>query len=610
LDNNQPYKALFDAGPDAMIITNEKGKIIMVNNQAELLFGYAGSELTGNQVEILMPSRFQDEHVTDRENYTRDPVPRKMGNDRKIRGRKKDGSEFIAEICVSPVKLDGKLMIASSVRDVTERIEKDEKLLNDEKQFRYTLDNLLELVVILDHKMRYVYINRAGIEQIGFPKEELIGFKISEKFPGFEFTDIYRVYKECLEKRVNRHLETEFVFPNGSTGWFEIRVQPVPEGILVFSVDRTVRLRVQQKLVEQKKFFETILNNLPADIAVFDRNHHYLFLNPRAVKNDELREWLIGKDDFDYVQRKGLDVSVAEKRRAQFNSVVSARRAVAWIDEYTLPEGTQFILRKMHPFFDGDELQYVIGYGIDVTDSKLSEVKLQQLYSDLKNANRELEQFSYMVSHDLQEPLRMVTGFLNLLKLETQELLSDESKTYIDFASDGAERMKEMIKDLLQYSRIGTSKEDFSEVNLNELITYVQHVLKERIREKSAVIKFSDLGTVTGIETLLSQLFMNLVSNALKYNNTPNPVIEIGRRVEADQFLFYVKDNGIGIDPKFFDKIFGIFHRLHGRNEYSGTGVGLAISKKIVEKHGGRIWVDSQPGNGAVFYFTILKNMQ
>jgi PAS domain S-box-containing protein len=610
LNSNEIYKAIFDAGPDAMLIVDDSGKIIIVNHRTEQLFGYEGNEMIGKEIELLIPERFKREHVKDRAHYAQQPTSMQLGKNRKISGRKKDGSEFIAEITVSPVNINGKSFIASSVRDVTERKEKDEKLLNEEKQFRSTLDNLLELVAILDYDMRYIYVNKAGAEQIKINREELIGYKVSEIFPGFEHTEIYQVYKECIENRTGRHLEIEFDFANGSKGWFEISVQPVPEGILVFSIDRTQKWKAQLKLEEQKTFFESILNNLPADIVVFDRNHRYVFLNPRAVKSDEIREWLVGRDDFDYIALRGLDISIAEKRRERFNSVAADREPVQWVDEYTSPEGTSYVLRKLHPVFDDNgELLFVIGYGIDISESKTGEEKLRQLYSELKHANKELEQFSYMVSHDLQEPLRMVTGFLQLLKLETEDLLSKDAKEYISFATDGAERMKEMIKALLQYSRVGTTNEDFTVVDLDEVVKYVKHVLNEKIEEKHASITTTGLGKVYGIETLLNQLFMNLVSNSLKYNNSSMPQIEIECREEKDHFLFYVKDNGIGIDPKFFDKIFGIFHRLHARNEYAGTGLGLAICKKITEKHGGRIWVESNTGKGATFYFTLLKNI-
>jgi PAS domain S-box-containing protein len=609
LDTKEIYKAIFDTGPDATLVVDEDGNIVMVNELAEKLFGYTCTELVGKKIELLLPERYRKGHVADRKGYNQNPERRQMGANRDISGRKKDGSEFFAEVTISPICLQEKMLIVSSVRDVTERKEKDNKLLQNEQQFRHTLDNLLELVVILDHEMRYVYINNAGVEQTRFSREQILGRRITEVFPGFENTEIYSIYRECLDNKVSRHLETEFTFPDGSTGWFEISIQPIPEGIFVLSIDRTPKKQAKLQLIAQKKFFEAILNNIPADIAVFDKDHNYVFINPIAIKNQEMREWLIGKNDFDYVKLKGLDTAIAQIRRDRFNSVVARKQSVEWIDEYPTPEGTKYVLRKLHPFVEDEEIRYVIGYGIDVTESKQSELKLQALYADLKSANKELEQFSYMVSHDLQEPLRMVTGFLNLLKLETQDVLTADAKEYIDFASDGAERMKEMIKDLLQYSRVGTSKEDFTEVDLDEVMTYVKHVLKERTEETGAVVKVAPLGKVRGIETLLNQLFMNLLSNALKYHSEKPPEIEVGCKEEGDHLLFYVKDNGIGIHPRFFDKIFGIFHRLHARNEYSGTGLGLAISKKIVEKHGGNIWLESIPGEGSTFYFTLLKNI-
>jgi light-regulated signal transduction histidine kinase (bacteriophytochrome) len=173
---------------------------------------------------------------------------------------------------------------------------------------------------------------------------------------------------------------------------------------------------------------------------------------------------------------------------------------------------------------------------------------------------------------------------------------------------DGAERMKKLVNDLLAYSRIGTNKEEFTVTDLNEAMGYVIFVLDEDIKKNQAVITVKPLPVIMANKTLISQLFMNLVSNSLKYHGGKIPEIEVGLTEEHDKYIFYVKDNGIGIDPKFFDKIFIIFQRLHNRTEYSGTGIGLAICKKIVETHKGKIWLKSEPGIGSTFYFSIPKN--
>ncbi len=253
-------------------------------------------------------------------------------------------------------------------------------------------------------------------------------------------------------------------------------------------------------------------------------------------------------------------------------------------------------------------------YFKNISERKQSEIKLNELNKNLQKqakqlavSNEELERFAYVTSHDLQEPLRMVTSFLQLLQKKYDAQLDDTAQKYINFAVDGASRMKTLILDLLEFSRISSFVEDHTVINLNNVITKTLLLLKPAIDEAEAVINISNLPRVCGNESQLMQLFQNLISNGIKYRNQQNPVIDIGCFDTPDEWEFYIKDNGIGIDEKFYEKIFIIFQRLHNRKEYAGTGIGLAICKKIVELHGGKIWVESAAGKGSKFCFTIKK---
>jgi signal transduction histidine kinase len=269
---------------------------------------------------------------------------------------------------------------------------------------------------------------------------------------------------------------------------------------------------------------------------------------------------------------------------------------------------------------------------VDITDRQRYEQRLQRLNGDLQRlngdlqrlnmdlgkraaelsaSNAELERFAYIASHDLQEPLRMVSSFLQLLQKRYGGQLDERADQYIHYAVDGAERMKGLIRDLLEYSRLGTGKEGFDWVDCGDVMAEVGEVFRERVVAVRAMLEIGPLPRVWGDRVQLVQLFQNLVSNALKYASDEPPVIRIAAEERPAFWEFSVTDNGIGIDPQFFDKIFIIFQRLHNRNEYSGTGIGLAICKKIVERHGGRIWVESDGGRkrdgGSTFHFTINK---
>jgi PAS domain S-box-containing protein len=258
---------------------------------------------------------------------------------------------------------------------------------------------------------------------------------------------------------------------------------------------------------------------------------------------------------------------------------------------------------------------------VDITERFRYELQLESLNADLGRlnedlgrraaelsaSNAELERFAYIASHDLQEPLRMVSSFLQLLQKKYGGQLDVKADQYIHYAVDGAERMKALIMDLLEYSRVGTGKEGFGWVDTAGVMAEVGAVFREKIVAARAQVEIGELPVVWGDKVQLTQLFQNLLSNALKYQREEPPVIRIGAKAagEGEQCQFFVADNGIGIDPLFFEKIFIIFQRLHNKSDYSGTGIGLAICKKIVERHGGKIWVESDPQHGSVFYFTI-----
>lgn len=254
-------------------------------------------------------------------------------------------------------------------------------------------------------------------------------------------------------------------------------------------------------------------------------------------------------------------------------------------------------------------------YFKDITERKQGEDKLKELHLELENnlrvlaiSNAELEQFAYVASHDLQEPLRMVTSFLTLLEKKYADSLDEKAHKYIYFAVDGAKRMRQIILDLLDFSRVGKISEKIERVSTQDLITDILSLYRKRIEEKNALIEFSGLPDIEAFRAPVAQVFQNLISNGLKYQPAgQRPKIIISSEENATHWIFVVKDNGIGIDSQYFDKIFIIFQRLHNKEEYSGTGMGLAITKKIVENLGGKIWVESLEGGGSTFYFTIAK---
>lgn len=236
-----------------------------------------------------------------------------------------------------------------------------------------------------------------------------------------------------------------------------------------------------------------------------------------------------------------------------------------------------------------------------------AEAVLAERSQELARSNAELEQLAYVASHDLQEPLRMVASYLQLLEQRYAGKLDAEAHEFIGFAVDGAKRMQALIVDLLSYSRVGTKAKSLEAINSDAALKTALLTLRMAIQESGAQVLCAPMPMVLGDAAQLTQVFQNLLANAIKFRGVQAPLIEVGVESENEFWRFEVKDNGIGIPPEYFERIFVMFQRLHNRSQYLGTGIGLALCKKIVERHGGRIWVESEPGLGSVFNFTLLK---
>jgi len=241
----------------------------------------------------------------------------------------------------------------------------------------------------------------------------------------------------------------------------------------------------------------------------------------------------------------------------------------------------------------------------DITERRQVLQALEHHAAELERSNSELEQFAYVASHDLQEPLRMITSYSQLLERRYKDKLDGDALEFIDYVVDGAKRMQELINDLLAYSRVGTRGREFKPVDMEAVYKRVLGNLQLAIEEEEAVISHDPFPMVQADGLQLVQLLQNLIGNAIKFHGDAPPRIHLGVEVQNNEGIFCVRDEGIGFEPQYAERIFQVFQRLHGKSRYPGTGIGLAICKKIIERHGGRIWVESQPKQGSKFYFTL-----
>jgi len=277
------------------------------------------------------------------------------------------------------------------------------------------------------------------------------------------------------------------------------------------------------------------------------------------------------------------------------------------VDVITRPIIPQILLSKVNVFLNNFEQSQALQESNEKLNLFARELEKQNknLKKKLEDSNAELQQFAYIVSHDLQEPLRMVSSYCQLLAQRYADKLDQDANEFIEFAVDGSQRMKGLITDLLKYSRVGTQGKPFENVDLNSSLGDALANLNMAIDGSGAVVTSDQMPALDVDKRQFVQLLQNLIGNALKFGNGKQPKIHVGTKREENSWLFSVKDNGIGIDLDFQDKVFGVFQRSHTKDQHTGNGIGLAVCKRIVERHGGRIWVESEPEKGATFYFNI-----
>jgi PAS domain S-box-containing protein len=348
--------------------------------------------------------------------------------------------------------------------------------------------------------------------------------------------------------------------------------------------------------------YRTLIENLPQKIFTKDRNSVYVSCNENYARDLGITpEEFAGKTDYDFFPR-----GLAEKYRADDLRIMDTGEKET-IEEQYMREGQETWVQTVKtPIRDEDgETTGILGIFTDITERKRAQQALERYNRELERSNEELEQFAYVASHDLQEPLRMVSSYTQLLAKRYKGQLDSEADEFIEFAVDGANRMQRLINDLLTYSRVNTRGGAFVETDTGDALAQARVQLGTAIEETGALISNDELPTLVADGRQLTQLFQNLIGNALKFRGDEPPRVHVSAEQQGRRWVFSVQDNGMGIDPEYREQIFEIFQRLHRRDEYPGTGIGLALCRRIVQRHGGEIWVESRPGHGATFRFTI-----
>ncbi|MCC7478547.1 PAS domain S-box protein [bacterium] len=581
----------------AVVATDAQGQISYWNKAAEELYGYSPAEAIGRSLDFVVPE-------ADRRDLLRLIGGLRRGRDMQITHalhRHKDGS-LIETSATFKALLDeqGELLgIVATASDASKQRRLNERLL-------LAFESSPSGMVMVDDKGTILMLNAETERLFGYKRQELLGRKVDILVPD-RFTDLHQHHRASFARNHTRRLmgggrELYGRRQDGSEFPVEIGLTPVEtrDGLLVLGVIADISGR---KLAEER--FRIALESAPCGIVMVDHSGKIILIN---LETERLfgysRSELIGRAIEDLIPQRYRKEHVS--LRDGFARQPEARVMGSGRDLFGLrKDGSEFPVEVgLNPIM-GPDGPAVLCAILDITERNQTAELLRIHAEELQRSNNDLEQFAYVASHDLQEPLRMVASYVELLAERYQGQLDERADKYIHYAVDGARRMKQLVSDLLSFSRVGTQGKPLQPLETEQVLRGVLFELRQLAEENEAEIMVGPLPRVMADETQLRQLFQNLLSNALKFRSDAPPKITITAFRSVSEVTISLSDNGVGIDMAYAERVFQMFQRLHERGKYEGSGIGLAIAKRIVERHGGRIWLESQPGQGCTFHFTL-----
>jgi len=602
------YRWLVEQSPDAMLV-HRQGTIIFANDAyAKLLGASSVNELQGkHHLGFVHPD--DKEAVKQRiERFSHDPESIRRTETKMLR---LDGTGMYVEVAARSFIYGEEYATQVTFRDISRRKQVEEKLQKSEANLaaaqaiahmgNWSWDSIND-VLFWSAEMYRIY----GVSPDRFD------LKASSVTKLIHPNDAARYEQSILDMLSGKPLdafELRIVRPNGSERTLQMLGGAIDrdETGLPIRISGVVLDITERKLAEER--FYKAFNATPEPITIAAASEgRYIDVNESFLRiTGYRREEVIG--------RTSLDIRFWEKPedREMLMKALNSQGSVRDVEiNFLTKAGERRVGQDSAEFVDVGGQKCILAIFRDITEQKKLEKQRQeakealaQRAEELARSNSELEQFAYVASHDLQEPLRMVASYTQLLAKRYQDKLDADAHDFIGYAVDGATRMQALITDLLNYSRVGTRGKTFQPTSCDTVLERVMVSLKFAIGEKGVIVTHDPLPNVMGDDTQLGQLFQNLLANAIKFSSEMPPRIHVSAERERDGWKFSVRDNGIGIAPEYGERIFMIFQRLHSKKEYPGTGIGLAVCKKIVERHGGRIWVNSQPGSGSTLFFTI-----
>ena len=604
--SEERFSVMANSAQDAILMMDPKGRITFYNKTAETMFGWPAAEAIGEELHTLLaPERFREAQRRGFAHFQQTGEGPAIGRTLELMAVRRDGTEFPIEISLAGVKLDREWHAIGIVRDITERKQVEEAIRNSEQRLQNILDSILAGVLIVDRETHTILdINESAARQVGLPKSEIVG-KLCHKFV---------CPAECgkcpitdLGQKVDR---SERVLCQADGTRMPI-IKSVREEtfhgrpcLLESFVDITEQKKAEAKLRESFSLLEATLEATGDAIYATDNNRGY-----KNYNNQFRQMWRLPDDVFDPNDRDLILATVLGQLKvpdALRETVMALRRdperQANGILERT--DGT-VIDYCTNPQCINDKIVGRVWSFRDITEKYRTQQEQERLLRQVADINEELSHFAYVVSHDLKAPLRGIKMLAEWLVADHGSKLDDEARESFDLLQSRVERMHNLIEGILQYSRVGRVQEDRIDVDLNALLSDIVDAIAPP--EHISIRIDGPLPTLVCEPTRIGQVFQNLLSNAVKYMDKPTGDIVIACEDTGDTWTFRVADNGPGIEEQHFDRIFKIFQTLNSRDEYESTGVGLTLVKKIVERCGGRIWVESEVGQGSTFLFTLPK---
>ena len=596
--SEEKFSKVFHSNPGAMTLSDEKG-YIDVNQSFLNLTKYSRAELIGNTPADLniIDKKTRLQAVND--------LKDKGSNHRieyEIQTKSGEKRDILANF--ESIQLNNEIKFISFLYDITNLKKSEEALRQSEDKYRSIVETATEGIWIADINARTTFVNKKTTEMLGYSSKELIGKKVYN----FMDEESISLAKNNLKKRLNgksNQYEQKYIRKDGTTLWTIASATPLRDR----NGSITATLGMITDITDRKK----VEDALKRHAALLDVSYEAIFsweLDGNILSWNQGAERLYG-----YNSKEAIGLNSHQLLKPPFYVEFNVIKKILldnnmWTGElvHRTKEGKYITVEsRLQLINDSLGRLIVIETNRDITERKANEEKMKSTMAELMRSNRELEQFAYVSSHDLQEPLRMVTLYSQLLERRYKNRLDDDADDFIEYIVEGALRMKQLIDDLLAYSRVTSHAKKLENVNLEKIIKAAISNLSLTIKENDAKITYNHLPTVVADSSQMLQVFQNLITNAIKFHGHSHPKIHISAQNSKNDWTISVADNGIGINSEHQKQIFDVFKRLHTRDTYPGSGIGLSICQKIIERYGGRIWVESQPGQGSTFYFTISK---